>query len=161
MEAGLTEIVRSLNRSWIYDTYFSLYRAIHPGEKSGRNVRGEMTEYPLNINTPSCTISATEYGLSLIGLPMSGSQWRDCLDLHDPHISLISDHQLAAYLESTSYYTAFNVSLMQRRTSSRATGEEVSYVLKRGGVGNRYFCRRSLWTTPYLKNFGTTKRISA
>jgi len=36
MEAGLVEIVRSLNRSWIYDTYFSLYRGIRPGEKSGR-----------------------------------------------------------------------------------------------------------------------------
>src|SRR6218665_718635 len=41
MEAGLMEIVRSLNRSWIYNTYFSLYRAIHPG----RNVRGEMSGY--------------------------------------------------------------------------------------------------------------------
>ena len=36
MKAGLLEIVRSLNRSWIYDTYFSLCRAIHPGRKSGR-----------------------------------------------------------------------------------------------------------------------------
>src|SRR6218665_1141016 len=37
MEDGLMEIVRSLNRSWIYDTYFSLYRAtcIHPGGKFG------------------------------------------------------------------------------------------------------------------------------
>ena len=31
----LMEIVRSLNRSWIYDTYFSLYKAIHPGESPG------------------------------------------------------------------------------------------------------------------------------
>jgi len=31
MKAGLMEIVRSLNRGWIYDTYFSLYSAIHPG----------------------------------------------------------------------------------------------------------------------------------
>jgi len=30
-EAGLMEIVRSVNRSWIYDSYFSLYRPIHPG----------------------------------------------------------------------------------------------------------------------------------
>jgi len=36
MEAGLMEIVRSVNRSWIYDSYFSLYRPIHPGG----NVRG-------------------------------------------------------------------------------------------------------------------------
>ena len=35
MEVGLMEIVRSVNRSWIYDTSFSLYRAFHPGEKSG------------------------------------------------------------------------------------------------------------------------------
>jgi len=35
MEAGLLEIVRSINRSWIYDTYSSLYRAIHPGGMSG------------------------------------------------------------------------------------------------------------------------------
>ena len=43
----LMEIVRSLNRSWIYDTYFSLYRAIHLGE----NVRGEMSggKYPDTI----------------------------------------------------------------------------------------------------------------
>src|SRR6218665_3064571 len=34
MEAGLMQTVRSLNRSWIYDTYLSLYRAIHLGEKS-------------------------------------------------------------------------------------------------------------------------------
>src|SRR6218665_2130980 len=34
-EAGLMEIVRSLNRSWICDTSFGLYRAFHPGEKSG------------------------------------------------------------------------------------------------------------------------------
>jgi len=34
MEAGLMEIVRFLNRSWIYDTYFSWYRLIHRGEKS-------------------------------------------------------------------------------------------------------------------------------
>ena len=43
METGLMEIVRSLNRSWTYDTYFSLYIAtcIHPGGK----VRGEMSGY--------------------------------------------------------------------------------------------------------------------
>ena len=39
MEAGLIEIARSLNRSWIYDIYFSLYIAIHqegsPGQMSG------------------------------------------------------------------------------------------------------------------------------
>jgi len=33
MEAELMEIVWSVNGSWIYDTYFSLYRAIHPEEK--------------------------------------------------------------------------------------------------------------------------------
>jgi len=33
MEAGLMEIIWSLNRSGIYDTYFSLNRAIHPGGK--------------------------------------------------------------------------------------------------------------------------------
>src|SRR6218665_3263311 len=37
MEAGLMEIVRSLNSSWIYDTYFSLYRAIHPGKSRGKS----------------------------------------------------------------------------------------------------------------------------
>ena len=37
MKAVLMEIVLSvkLNRSWIDDAYFSLYRPIHPGEKSG------------------------------------------------------------------------------------------------------------------------------
>ena|SRR6218665_2938874 len=36
------EIVQPLNRSWIYDTYFSSYKAIHLGKKSG----GEMSGYP-------------------------------------------------------------------------------------------------------------------
>ena len=43
------EIVRSLNRSWIYDTYFSLYRAIQPGGKSGGNIRVEMSGYHLKV----------------------------------------------------------------------------------------------------------------
>src|SRR6218665_1836482 len=47
METGLMEIVRSLNRSWIYGTYFSLYRAIHPGG----NVReGEMSGYSFRVS---------------------------------------------------------------------------------------------------------------
>jgi len=29
MEAGLMELVRSLNRTWIYETYFSLHRPIN------------------------------------------------------------------------------------------------------------------------------------
>ena len=33
------EIVQSISRSLIYDSYFSLYRPIHPGG----NVRGEMS----------------------------------------------------------------------------------------------------------------------
>ena len=44
MEAGLTEIVRSVNRSWIYDGYFSLYRPIHPGG----NVRGGIVRIPVH-----------------------------------------------------------------------------------------------------------------
>jgi len=50
MEAGLMEIVQSLNRSWIDDAYFSLYRStcIHPGGKfwgelSGREMSGYRT----------------------------------------------------------------------------------------------------------------------
>jgi len=39
MEAGLTEIIQSLNRSWIYDTFLA-YIAIRPGESPGDNVRG-------------------------------------------------------------------------------------------------------------------------
>src|SRR6218665_4199975 len=38
-EVGLMETVRSVNRSWIYDSYFSLYRPIYPGG----NVHGEMS----------------------------------------------------------------------------------------------------------------------
>src|SRR6218665_2709871 len=49
MEVGLMEIVRSINRSWIYDSYFSLYRPIHPG----LNVRGELSEsHPASIQFP-------------------------------------------------------------------------------------------------------------
>jgi len=36
MEAGLIEVVLCLNGSWTHDSYFSLYRAIHSGEKSGK-----------------------------------------------------------------------------------------------------------------------------
>jgi|SRR6218665_1266557 len=43
MEVELMEIVRSVNVSWIDDTYFSLYRAFHPGGKSGGRVRGKCT----------------------------------------------------------------------------------------------------------------------
>jgi len=39
MEAGLMEIVLSVNRSWVDDAYFSLYRPIHPRGKVRRNVR--------------------------------------------------------------------------------------------------------------------------
>ena len=49
MEAGLLEIVRSLNRSWIDDdTYFSLYRAIHPGKSSGGKCPGGDVRIPVN-----------------------------------------------------------------------------------------------------------------
>jgi len=37
MEEGLMEIVQALNRNWIYDSYFSLYRDIRPGEVTGGN----------------------------------------------------------------------------------------------------------------------------
>ena len=46
MEAGLIEIVWSLNRSWIYDTYFGLHRALLPGEKSGREMSGGNVRIP-------------------------------------------------------------------------------------------------------------------
>jgi len=46
MKAGLMEIVRSLNRSWIDDTYFSLYRPIHPEGK----VRGGKCPDTANID---------------------------------------------------------------------------------------------------------------
>ena len=39
------ETVRSLNRSWIYDTYFSLYGAVHKVRhaRGGRGVREGVT----------------------------------------------------------------------------------------------------------------------
>ena len=50
MTVGLMEIVRSVNRSWIYDTQFSLYRAFHPGGKSGGGkCPGELSEYHLYL----------------------------------------------------------------------------------------------------------------
>jgi|SRR6218665_818435 len=50
MEAGLMEIVRSLNKSWIYDTYFSLYRPIHLGEKSGGKRPGGTVQIPVGAH---------------------------------------------------------------------------------------------------------------
>jgi len=47
-----------LNRSWIYDTYFSLYRAIHPREKSGGNARRKVSGY--NVMQRSFDRSFTE-----------------------------------------------------------------------------------------------------
>jgi len=50
MEAGLMEIVRSLNRSWIYDTYFSLNRLSMElfirGKSPEGNVRGGNVRIP-------------------------------------------------------------------------------------------------------------------
>jgi len=46
MEAGLMEIVLLVNRSWIDDAYFSLYKSIHPGEKSGRKCPGGNARIP-------------------------------------------------------------------------------------------------------------------
>jgi len=50
METGLMEIVQSLNRSWIDDNYFSLYKPIHhgghvQGEMSGRNSQIPLFSY--------------------------------------------------------------------------------------------------------------------
>src|SRR6218665_2103107 len=65
MEAGLMEIhvVRSVNRRWIYDSYFSLYRPIHPGG----NARGKCpgrdcpnTEYT-NIMKLLCSSGVSLY----------------------------------------------------------------------------------------------------
>ena len=39
------EIVRSVNRSWIYDSYASLYRPIHPGEMSRGNCPNTIFDY--------------------------------------------------------------------------------------------------------------------
>jgi len=39
------EIVRSVNRSWIYDSYFSLYRPMHPRGNVRGNCPGEFFEY--------------------------------------------------------------------------------------------------------------------
>src|SRR6218665_498775 len=54
MEVGLMEIVQSVNRSWIYDSYFSLYRPIHPGEMSV----GELSKYRLKLVALICLNSA-------------------------------------------------------------------------------------------------------
>jgi len=56
MEAGLMEMVRSLNRNGTQDTCFSLYRAIHPGGNSGGNVLEKMSGYCLAYNTGELTI---------------------------------------------------------------------------------------------------------
>jgi len=45
MEAGLMEIVLSVNRSWIDDAYFSIGLFIRGGSKSWGNVRGQMSGY--------------------------------------------------------------------------------------------------------------------
>ena len=47
---GWMEIVRSLNKSWIYDTYFSLYRAIHLGVKDREKCPGG------NVRIPTITV---------------------------------------------------------------------------------------------------------
>jgi len=64
MEAGLMEIVQSLTRSWIYDTYFSFHRAIHPGGMSG---------YRSGLNVLCCTVSVNSYSATLIKC-----QWNRC-----------------------------------------------------------------------------------
>jgi len=52
MEAGLMEIVRSLNRSWIYDTYFSYIELFIRGEKSGEEMSGgKCPDTPLEMQS--------------------------------------------------------------------------------------------------------------
>jgi len=64
MDAGLMEIVLSLNRSWIYDTYFSLYRPIHTGEKSGGKCPD--TDSYISVTTIEISIHVTHLTHSLI-----------------------------------------------------------------------------------------------
>src|SRR6218665_3653211 len=58
MEAVLMEIVGSLNRSLIYNPYFSLYRAIHSGGKVRGKCPGKMCGYPLMHRGSSTTFPA-------------------------------------------------------------------------------------------------------
>ena len=72
---GLMETVQSLNRNWIDDTYFSLYRPIRPGEKSEGYVRGEMSEYHpkhLNIHLSGCR---WESGSTSVRGPVTGDSF--------------------------------------------------------------------------------------
>src|SRR6218665_2082202 len=60
MEAGLMKIVRSVNRSWIYVSYFSLYRPIHPGEMSGGGGKCPLGNCPNTIIAPAVLIFCTD-----------------------------------------------------------------------------------------------------
>jgi len=55
------EIVRSLIRSWIYDTYFSKYRAIHPGESPGGNVRWWYVRISYDLSCRPTLLSLTVF----------------------------------------------------------------------------------------------------
>src|SRR6218665_3174980 len=79
MEAGLMEIVRSLNRSWIYDTYFSLYRAIHPGEFGGGEMSGYLVKpmgFSLSCRYDICLVFQTIKSVCL--LPVMDLDLRVC-----------------------------------------------------------------------------------
>ena len=65
------EILLSVNRNWIYDSYFSLYRPIHPGEMSGREMsEGELSEYHLECR-PHTWITGL---LKIFGCPVEISE---------------------------------------------------------------------------------------
>ena len=54
------EIVLSVNRSWIDDAYFGLYRPIHPGEKSWGESWGNVRIPTSSTMQPNKCIIVTE-----------------------------------------------------------------------------------------------------
>ena len=78
------EIVRSVNRSWGYDSYFGLYRPIHPGGNVRREMSGELSEYrfyELFVYTRAALITHGDAQCNGVSRKISGK------DYPAPHIA--------------------------------------------------------------------------
>src|SRR6218665_413660 len=117
MEAGLVEIVLSVNRSWVDDANFSLYRPVHPGGK----VRGEC---PHTDSLNHVVLGNTL--LRDIGLPVG------CIIIIEfpespAHEILVYDNSVTVFSRKC-FHLKFNIACMCLRTrTTNITHSRVSY----------------------------------
>src|SRR6218665_1110688 len=143
----LMEIIRSLNRSWIYETYFSLYRAIHPRRKSGGNVRGEMPLYPIfetigrywNGSSSCLESDAILFvGDHCLGVVCSGRQFcivdkeyrTSCVCPDEPYVSCDGYYEPICGSDNQTYDSYCHMSTAECKTNTSITHRSIGFCSK-------------------------------